>query len=164
MKEATFNTEIINSLEEQGAFAYKIPDQPASWNSGRMRFTPSKPCDTFVLFRGFGALIEGKQMKKFEAFGLRHLRPSQIVAMDRAVRTKNRAYIFLNVRCHQENRLIIFEWSKEFKTRLEKASIKGKEIKSLNFVKGFKKRFDLSDFLEGLTGRDIVKNVSMDDF
>jgi len=152
MRESTFNTEITNSLKEQGAFAYKIADQPTSWTMSKTRFTPDKPCDIICLYRGTGVLIECKMSKKFEAFGLRHLRPSQLKAMDEAVAKGSRAFVFLNIRFRPENRLLIFEWSPEFKARITESSIKAKEIAEIYFIKGAKKRFDLDGFLGSLDG------------
>lgn len=151
MKENTTNTEIKNSLVEQGAFAYKIADQPTSWTAHRTRFTPDKPCDIICLYKGKGCLIEGKQMKKFEAFGIRHLRPAQCKAMDEAVAAGNRAFIFLNVRIAKpyENRLIILEWS-VVKDQLMEASFKAKEIEQMRYIRGSKGRFDLTEFLREL--------------
>lgn len=151
MKENQFNTEIKNSLEEQGAWAYKIPDSPTSWTAHRTRFTPEKPCDIVGCYKSVGFLIEGKQSKKFEAFNINEVRASQQKNMDMAVDKGNRAFIFLNVRIAKpyENRLIIMDWA-EVRDSLRNESIKAKQIKELPYTTGKKGRFDLSEFLEGL--------------
>lgn len=148
MREAKFNTEIVNSLKEQGAWAEKIPDVPRGMG---LRFLPEKPCDIIGGFKGTFFMIESKQMKKFEAFGARHFRDNQLDALDRAVQTLNPAYAFLNVRIAspRTNRLIILDWI-TWGHRLRQNSIKAEEIKKLPFIQGHKERFDLTKFLEHL--------------
>ena len=75
MKESTFNNEILNSLRQGGAWAYKIPDSPTSWTMAATRFTPEKPCDIVGMYQKIGFIVEGKQIKKFEAFGMNKMRP-----------------------------------------------------------------------------------------
>jgi hypothetical protein len=70
--------------------------------------------------------------------------------MDEAVAKGSRAFVFVNVRFRPENRLIIFEWTPCFRERLKESSIKAKEMRELEFIKGFKKRFELKEFLEDL--------------
>lgn len=153
MKESLFNTEILRSLQDEGAWAYKIADQPTSWTAHATRFTPDKPCDIVAMFLGHGFIIEGKQIKKFEAFGLDKIRPSQIKNMDEAVDKGNRAFVFLNIRIkavkgetQHENRLITFDWA-ELRERFKSGSIKAKELKELPYIEGSKSRFNLKTFL-----------------
>lgn len=155
MKEAIFLTEIVNSFKDHDCYAFKIPDMPTSM---MFRFNPDKACDIVVGYgRGFLG-VEGKMSKKFEAFGMRHVRESQQGHLDDMVRTNNEAYIFLNVRISgdktkgvkRENRLIMFPWA-EFKIHEEEfGSYKQKEIMAMPYVKGSKKRFDLTEFLKAL--------------
>ena len=156
MKENQFNTEVKNSLKKHGAWAYKIADQPTSWTASKTRFTPEKPCDIVAIHEGVGMLIEGKQFKKFEAFGLRHLRPSQVKNMDEAVDKNNRAFVFLNIRIkaiagrqRRDNRLIIFDW-KIWRERIKEASIKHKEVRELPYIKGSRGGYDLTEFIKDL--------------
>lgn len=161
MREANFNTETTNSLKAGRAWAFKIPDSPTSWTMRRTRFTPEKPCDIIFCFGGRFGAIESKQMKKFQAFGLRHLRENQIRNLDRVTATGGRAFVFLNVRvrgkrgavvkgkwtgANYENRLIIFDW-KVWKPLFEILPLSGKEVQSLAFIRGKKGLFDLSSFL-----------------
>ena len=82
-----------------------------------LRYTPEKPCDVIGAYRGRFFAIESKQLKKFEAFGMRHMRPAQIRHLDEIVKTGSKAFVFLNIRVpaikgkqKRENRLIIFHW------------------------------------------------------
>lgn len=150
MRESKFNTEVVNSLKELGAFAEKIPDMPFA---GGLRFNPEKPCDIFGGFMGRFFIGESKQMKKFEALGERHFRPNQIKALDKAISTGNRAFVFLNVRIKavkgevkHENRMIILDW-KVWGGMIKNGSIKAKQIKELPYIVGHKGLFDLKHFL-----------------
>lgn len=150
MKESKFITEVVNSLKSQGLWAYKVPDMPASWMGGTgLRFVPEKPCDIIAMRGKIGLLIECKQIKKFEAFGMRHMRESQIKNLNEVTDKGGLGFVFLNIRIAspRENRLIIFEWQ-EFRYRTE--SIKGKEIKEFPFIQGFKDEFDLFSFVGNL--------------
>jgi penicillin-binding protein-related factor A (putative recombinase) len=156
MKESQFNTEVLRSLQENGAWAYKIADQPTSWTAHATRFTPDKPCDIVAIYRGTGFIVEGKQIKKFEAFGANKIRPSQIKNMDEVVDKGGRAFVFLNIRIKavkgvssHENRLVILDWSK-LRDTFQTGSIKAKELKELSYIEGFKDRFDLKSFLQDL--------------
>lgn len=136
MREAQFNTEMVNSLRHWGAFAHKLADLPASLTRA-LRFTPDKPCD---IIGGYGKFfgIESKQIKKWEAFGMRHIRQSQIDAMDDMIKTGNRAFVFLNVRIKavkgeskHANKTIFWDW-REF--REMKDSIKAKDLQKLPYI------------------------------
>lgn len=152
MKEAIFNTELKNSLIEAGATAHKIPDMPTGRGVG-MRFNPEKPCDLFFIYKRIGGLIEGKQIKKFEAFGLRNLRPNQIRALDDNAKKGNPGFVFLNIRVSAsegvkaENRLIIFEW-KKWRKNWEIESIPATVLKDFPFIQGKHGRFNLTEFLQ----------------
>lgn len=164
MRESTFNSELLHSLKEQGAWAYKIPDHPTSWTSHATRFTPDKPCDIVGMYKGVGFIIEGKQIKKFEAFGINSLRPSQIMNLDEAVNKGNRAFVFLNIRIKaekgkvkHENRCLMFDW-KIWRDRFKESSIKGKELPDIPYVegKGSKDsgiRYNLAGFLGDIYGQ-----------
>lgn len=158
MRESVFNTEVKNSLEAAGAWAYKIADQPTSWTHSLTRFTPDKPCDIIGIYKKNGFLVEGKQMRRFEAFGENRMRPSQIEAFNE---NEEISYVFLNVRikavkgvAKHENRLIIFPW-KWLRTKWANGSIKAKELQSMLYIQGKDGLFDLKDFLDGqiATGR-----------
>lgn len=137
MRESQFNTEMVQSLRYWGAFAYKLADLPASLTRA-LRFTPDKPCDIIAGFAGKMVGIESKQMKKYEAFGLRHIRDSQVEHMNAMIAAGCRAFVILNIRIRavkgetkHENRTVIFDW-KEF--REQKESIKAKDLKSLPYI------------------------------
>lgn len=130
MREAQFNSEVVKSLKHWGAWAWKIPDMPVSMLQA-LRFSPDHPCDIVAAYQGRFLGIEGKMLKKYEAFGIRHLRPAQIRELDSMVDTGNDAYIFLNIRitAPRENKLIILPW-KEWRDALHTASIKAEELRA----------------------------------
>jgi penicillin-binding protein-related factor A (putative recombinase) len=163
MKESQFASEILPCLKNNGAWVYKISDQPTSWTASRTRFTPEKPCDIVGMYKRKGFAIENKQIKKFEAFGLNKMRPSQIKNLDEIVeKDAGGAYVFLNIRIRspQENRLIIFDW-RELAPRLRVSSIKKQELMDMPYIAGktilkneFSKDrvvvYEIKPFLEGL--------------
>jgi penicillin-binding protein-related factor A (putative recombinase) len=163
MREAQFNTELVNSLKYWGAWAHKIPDLPASMAAG-LRFTPDKPCDVVGGYGKFFA-IESKQIKKFEAFGMRFLRDSQIKELNSIIERGNRAFIFLNIRIKavkgkvkRENRLVIFDWKefRELKETIKKADVEKlpyityQTVKKNEFDKDTEIIYNLKPFLESL--------------
>lgn len=162
MREAIFNTELVSSLKDQGAWAYKIADSPTSWTSHLTRFTAEKPCDIIGLYHSIGFLIESKQIKKWEAFGKTQMRPSQVKNLTEAVEKNNLAYVFLNVRINavkgdqrHVNRLIIFDW-REWGAKFREGTIKKMELASMPYVEGKtvdkKMRFNLTGFLGEIGG------------
>ena len=156
MREATFITEITKSLEDAGClFVYKPPDNPASWTMSATRFTPAKPCDIITCDRDKMILIECKQLRKWEAFSERHMRPSQIKNLSIAHKMGHKAFVFLNVRIVSErtNYLLIFNWPKLCDIwASQKGCIRGDEIKSRclseQAIIGYKERFDVSSILD----------------
>lgn len=164
MRESKFNAELINSLDHWGAYAYKIVDLPASRTMG-LRYVPEKPCDIFGGYHGKFFAIESKQAKKFEAFGIRHLRDAQIKHLTDMVKRGNRAFVFLNIRIaavkgkvKRENRLVIFDWA-DLSQKVD--SYKQKEVMGMPYVSYqlVKKRptddageiiYDIKAWLEGL--------------
>ena len=161
MKEQKFISEIVNSLEDAGcAFVYKPADSPMSWTQSATRFTPSKPCDIITCDLNGMILIECKQQRKPEAFGLNAMRPSQIKSLTEVVKMNQRAYVFLNRRFKAphpyENSCYVFEWSELVKRWKTHGSITQKDFKMCDFkipvskmliVQGKKERFDLSKLL-----------------
>ena len=125
-----------------------------------LRYVPEKPCDVLGAYRGRFFAIESKQMKKFEAFGMRHMRPAQIKHLNEITKTGSKAFVFLNVRIpaikkikqKRENRLIIFEW-RHFQG-LGEVSLKKKDIETLPYVSyqtvDKKIMYDLKHFLAAL--------------
>jgi len=154
VKEGQFLTEVKHSFNDVGCYAYKIPDMPSGFVTG-FRFNPDKPYDMVVGLKGDFAAIEGKLLKKFEAFGMRHIRDCQIKGLDEVVSTGNRAYIFLNIRVSGDkekrikraNRLLVWEWE-NFKERCKDGTIKKKELEAWPHIVGSKKRFDVLGAIE----------------
>ena len=141
MKEAVFCTEVVNSLKHLGHWAYKIPDVPAIKS---VRFSPNKPADIILVTQGYPVLIECKQFKQYQAFGMRHLTEHQPDALHEfCSKGKGRAFIFINIRrptiTHKRqrrcNRLIIYEWA-HICNRLEKESIKKPELEAQPYIEG----------------------------
>jgi hypothetical protein len=160
MRETNFNTEVMNSLKKFGAWAYKIADSPTSWTMAATRFTPEKPCDIIACYDGKFLAIEGKQIKKFKAFGMSDMRPAQIKNLTEVIERGGRAFIFLNVRIpaikgkqKRENRLLIFDWAM-WKDRLERESIKKGELEISPYYSTIKigddRYYDLRVFIKKL--------------
>lgn len=116
MNEAKFQKELKESFSEIGMIAYKFFDLPVSALRG-LQYVPEKPSD-FVVFDGKTAfLVECKQIKKYESFGMRQMRPGQIRELNRITNSGGLGFVFLNVRIKSphENKILIWEWS-EFKS------------------------------------------------
>lgn len=153
MRESTFTTEVIRSIRRDGGWVYKIPDAPTSRITG-MRFTASKPFDLVACMDGRLVAIECKQIKKWKAFGMNDMRTSQLVNLPSVIKAGGRSFVFLNVRiARKENRLIFLDWE-VWGPRIERESIKAKDLKELPFCEAHthegKTHFDLSDFYEWL--------------
>ena len=152
MKESDFQAELLKSLRTQGCYAEKIPDAPTSKMKG-LRFTLPKPFDIFASVNGQFVAIECKQIKKFEAFGLSHMRPSQIEHLSKVIQKGGRAFVFLNVRIKpsvakqikHENRLLIFDWG-VWHERWKIESLKKKDIEERPFIQGFDHYYDLNEW------------------
>lgn len=154
MKESIFTTEILGSLRDLGAWAYKIADAPITKRVLDVtRFTQAKPCDIFACIDGTMIAIETKQIKKWRAFSLADMRPAQIVQLSRIAEHGGRSFVFLNVRIpRKENRLLVFEWTALFE-RLQISSIKGLELERLSYYEAHKTedgkvRFDLQPWAD----------------
>lgn len=111
MKESHFNTEVVNSLKHFGYFAYKLGDQVPTPGS---RFIPEKPCDIVSCSpRGVFIAIESKQLKKWASLNHKILRQNQVDALDKVVKRKGKAFLFLNIRVNKpklENWCVVFNW------------------------------------------------------
>jgi len=155
MKEKNFNTEVKNSFIAHGHWAYKIPDFPQAMVTGA-RFNPIKPFDIMAVVHGYGVAVESKMLKKYEAFGGRHLREEQIQALDDVKKSDGRPFVFLNIRQpspNRLNRLIVFDWNYWADRFKSSNSIKKNELESLSFIEGRKKLFDLTDFFDAISNR-----------
>ncbi len=106
--ENQFNTEMKNSIELHGGWAYKIPDTA---RFGGMKFISEKPCDIVASFRGRSYLIEGKLMTKWGSFDKSWLEKSQVKHMTSAsLQGKSFCHVALNIRIPKEkiNKVILF--------------------------------------------------------
>jgi len=157
MKEAHVNTEWKNSLKAYGAWAYKIADMP-HFTGMKTRFDVEKPCDIVGGYKGIFFGIEGKMIKKYESFGLKNMRPSQIKNLNEMVTKGNRAFVFLNIRIlpdqtrgiRRMNRLLIFDWAKWSSIWERSGTLKKKHLESAKGIDGKNGLFDLRGFLSGL--------------
>jgi len=145
----------VNSLREGSAWAYKIPDSPI-FAGMKTRFTGAKPCDIVGGYAGYFFGIESKQIKKYQAFGIGALRPSQVGELSKITDAGNRAFVFLNVRIKKPyvNRLLIFDWEDDtWKGTPQRASLKKFDIEEIAMQEGIVGKnglYDLGPFLEDL--------------
>lgn len=151
MNEAQFNTDVVNSLRDAGAWAYKIPDVPVSQTYG-MRFTPRKPFDIIACYSGQVFAIEGKFKRDFSGFSLKALRPSQVANLNAIEKAGGWPFVFLNIRTKngakpfgRANRLYILPW-KWFKEKqlIGKAEFLAGKIP---YIEGRKNRYEMQSFL-----------------
>ena len=152
MRESKFITEVKNSIFEYGGWAYKLADLPASMTPG-LRYSPDKPCDLIASINGKCIGIECKMLRKYEAFGLRHLRESQVRGLDGIIqRGLGRGFVFLNIRRSADkeygikrlNRLIIFDW--EIFSCLT-GTIKKNELENYDYIQGKNGMFAIQDWV-----------------
>ena len=129
MKETEITRMIRASLERAGAWAYKIPDH--AFVPGRRRANIPRPFDLVACYRGELLAIEVKLLRGYQAFGMRHLRESQIEHLERVVQAGGRAYVFCVVwEPRQYKRLLIWPWD-EFP---REASIRKRELQELPYL------------------------------
>lgn len=146
--ERGFTTELGHSFREAGAFFYKIADLP-HFTGMKTRFDIAKPFDAIAIFNGKAVAIEAKSLRKYQAFGIRHLRDCQVKALDEVVDEGGGiAIVCVNIRQKTPhiNRLIIFDWQ-TWRVRLKAGSIKKKEMLRLPYITGWKGRFILTTWL-----------------
>lgn len=104
-----------------------------------------RPFDMVVCLKGKLVAIEGKFQKNFGAFGMRHIRESQILNLNAVTQGGGTAFIFLNVWLpNKENRLLIWEWE-NFKEITANGSIKKSTLINLPYIQGAKKRFPVEE-------------------
>lgn len=165
MREAQFNSEVINSLQAMGFWAYKIADSPTSWTKAQTRFTPTKPSDIIACSpTGAMVMIEGKQFKSYKKLSGKNLRESQINALDAIVAINGRAYLFLNIRIThpRTNFLVAFNW-KWHRERLMGEGISAAQLREQKWgtwVPGHKGLFDLSAWAEAESLLEIPALIS----
>jgi len=107
----------------------------------------TRPCDMIACLEGKLVAIEGKFQKSFSAFGIKHIRDSQVLNLDAISQGRGVAFIFLNIWIpNKENRLLIWEWE-IFKKITANASLKKKTLLEMPYIQGAKKRFPIEDIL-----------------
>lgn len=154
MNERIFTLEVVKSLNEQGAWAYKIPD--VFGMSEDSRFIPPKPFDIIGIYEGKSFAIECKQFKQYQAFGLRCMQENQIDHLTEFILKGGNSFVFLNIRIttpgRRKNELLIFRWE-DLQSVWRAGSIKKAELEEMSPIAGFKSRFNLEDFLEDIPER-----------
>lgn len=148
MREAHFQTEIVKSFKAEGHWAYKIPDAPTRKLMGQLRFAAEKPFDLIACVRRQALAVECKQMKSFEAFGLRAMQESQVEAFDLLTKLGNaHCYVMLNVRLTGINRLYAFRWRNLRHLWETQGSIKAAILRELKYTEGHGGLFPLAPWL-----------------
>ena len=159
MKEAIFCTELKNSLNQAGCFAYKVPDNPV-FKEMKTRFHSKKPFDMIVNIAGKYVAIECKMSKKVEGLSTRKVEDHQVTALDRAIETGGFSYVFWNIRVKADkykgidyiNKCIVLPW-KEFK---EIGLIPVKDVREKYIPEGIQGKnslFDVGSFIETVRGQ-----------
>lgn len=92
MKESVFANEIKNSCQDK-CFYYKIPD-----SYGNQRFTPLKPFDSFILYKGNFIAMEFKMHKKTSAWPFDSVKEHQIEGLLKIFNENGMAWVILNIR------------------------------------------------------------------
>lgn len=107
MDEGRFLTEIRKSFEDQGSFAYKIPDSA----NMKGKFTLSKPFDMVAEIEGSFIGIEGKVQLNGNGWSCKTLRDTQKLGLAKVERFGNRSYVFI---CWKPERgkyfLVVIPW------------------------------------------------------
>lgn len=137
---------LIKSLKNHSMFAYKIPDTLGQ------RFTPAKPFDIASCWKGHFLGIEVKYLDEPMAFGMRHLRDSQIAALSDLDRAGGLSYVLVIVK--HSKRDIRLHWF-EFDFLRQECERRGGSIPKDDLVRTLSTpkihgRFDLTDFIEDL--------------
>jgi len=107
-----------------------------------------RPFDMVSIFKSKLVAIELKFLKSFSAFGMRHMRESQIKNLNMVSESGALAFVFLNIWIpHKENRLLIWEWNR-FKSLTADGTIKKKELEQWAFIQGKAQRFPVDKIHE----------------
>ncbi len=166
MREKVFNTEIKNSLVALGWWAYKIPDLPMGKDNAKkgkkkfkpIRFNLPKPFDIIATIDGLSVAIEGKMIKKFQAFGMRDLRESQIENLEKQIKAGGQAFVFLNIRGmidgRRENRCLYFK----YEALKKDVTIRKSELLQYPYITGEKGLFDLAGFCREVSNPHDILN------
>lgn len=107
-------------------------------------FSP-RPCDLLACVSGKLVAVEAKFQRDFKAFGIKHIRDSQVLNLDFINQGGGMGFIFLNIFIpYKENRLLIWEWN-QFKKITANGSIKKKELMEHPYLPCHKGRFSAQD-------------------
>jgi len=100
MKEINFAAEIKNACAQFECWYYKIPDAHTM-----ERFTPQKPFDAFILYRGRFFAIELKFKKDDKPFSLDSIKEHQIEGLNKAYKNGGTPSIIINYRFIKDARI-----------------------------------------------------------
>jgi len=100
MKESIFANEIKKACSTFDCFYYKIPDA-----YGMARFSPPKPFDAFVVYKGKYYAFEYKMVKSQTAFAFSRVRPHQIDNLMKVWKNGGEAFIVINYRMKSFNKV-----------------------------------------------------------
>jgi len=148
-RESTFLTHLRDSFHYHGAFFYKIPDMP-HFAGMQTRFDSKKPFDVISAFRHHPIAIEAKVLRKYEAFGIRHLRDCQVDGLEDFLEN-GLSFVFLKIGqapnklegIERLNRLLIFDWP-WFR---DKGVLKKDELEKWPFIDYHLGRYEIRDWL-----------------
>jgi hypothetical protein len=146
LNERVFCSEIVNSFKDMGYFAHKLTDAMSVNMHGNLA-ARSKPADIIASCHNGLRFVECKQFKKLQAFGIRHMEPSQIETFN-FLRGKHgiESFVFVNVRqpYPRMNRLYQFKWAWLWEHFFKHGnSVKKKDFEQMGFTVGKKKRFKI---------------------
>lgn len=102
VKESHFSTELRKSCEAQGIFYYKIPDA-----FGMQRFSPKKPFDAIIIYRGKTICIENKLDKSVNSFNFNKIKGHQYEGLQKAKDSGAECFFFINHRNKKTNKIYI---------------------------------------------------------
>jgi Holliday junction resolvase len=141
----------LNDLHGEEVFWYKIPDSPHLGVGAR--FDSPKPFDIFYVEGGDAYAIEAKVLDGYKAFGLAHMRMSQVESLTQFMKAGGQAYVALNIRQAASkaegkehiNKAIFMPWDGLY-ARLKKSSIKAKELIDAPGIHGKKGLYNLEEY------------------
>jgi len=128
-QEMKFCTALKHAFKAKGHFFFKLPDSPSA-----QRFMIAKPYDATACVNGASIAIEAKVLKKYEAFGRRHLRETQIKGLDDHARAKGLSYVILEVMAGRgDYRMLFWRWD-HFVKAAKNGTIKKSELEAHPYI------------------------------
>lgn len=151
MIESDFNSIVTSSLNSQGGFGFKIPDERSTLTG----FHSKNPYDIFGIFDGHFIAWESKYLQKPKSFNFKDLQEHQIDNLIKAFELcPNAVSIFaIGVNFGRADIRCYFWKNEELYTirdrKNNKRNILKKEFESLdNYIRIKKKQLDIKEILE----------------